>query len=235
MLIIFDLDDTLIDTSACITPIKLNQALYRMIEAGCEILDVSSCFKKLLEFNDKSNSAKEALEKFIEFMGFKKKFLQIGVHEVYSTPYQGIKINPVEGALELLLNLKGKCFFALVSMGKLEQQMSKLEKAGIDSSLFYKIFILEEGSKKKCYQELMEELRLLPSEVIVCGDRIPVDLAPAKELGCVTVHMKRGRGVLSQESGREVDFVITEPSQLQEIFFKISDGKIFNGVSSGNK
>ena len=235
MLIIFDLDDTLVDTTACITPIKLNRALYSMKEAGCDISDISACFKKLIEFNNKSNSAKEALEKFIECMGFEEKFLQIGLHEVYSTSPEGIKINPVEGAIELLLSLKDKCFLALVSMGKLEHQMVKMEKAGIDSTLFYKIYILEEGSKKKCYQELMEALSVLPSEVIVCGDRIPIDLAPAKELGCSTVHMKRGRGVLSQKSGDEVDFVITEFSQFQKILYEISEKKKINGVSSGNK
>lgn len=235
MLIIFDLDDTLIDTSVCITPTKLNRAITRMIETGCEMQDPVAAFKKLIEFNEKASSAKEALENFIEFMGFKKKFLQIGVHEVYSTPSEGIQINPVEGVLEFLSNFKGKCFFAVVSMGKLEQQLFKMEKAGIDSAFFYKIVVLEEGSKKRCYQEMMAELKLSPSEVIVCGDRISVDLVPAKELGCITVQMKRGRGILSQKLGGEVDFVVTDFFQFQEIFCKVSGWENFNGVSSGNK
>ena len=210
-------------------------ALERMLEAGCKIEDVSTCFKKLIELNNKSNSAKEALEKFIAIMGFEEKFLQIALNEVYSTLPEGIEINSVRGALDVLAELKESCFFAIVSIGKLEQQLFKMEKAGIDSSFFYKIFVLEEGSKKKYYQKLMADPKLLPTEVIVCGDRFLTDLAPAKELGCITVLMKRGRGILSQKSEVEADYIITELSRFQEIFYEINNRKKINGVSSGNK
>lgn len=235
MLIIFDLDDTLIDTSVCITPFKLVQALHSMVNEGCRIENFTAATEQLLAFDRSSNSAREALEKFVDFIGEEKKFLEIGIHEVYSTPVRDIEITPVKGAIQLLNAIKNRCFCALVTIGKQEQQILKIEKAGIDSAIFYKIFILEDVGKKKYYQSLMEELNIPPDEVIVCGDRIHTDLAPAKELGCVTVHMRRGRGMLSRGLEDCVDFVITDLSQFEKIFLEVSNRKKLNGVSSDDK
>ena len=79
----------------------------------------------------------------------------------------------------------------------------------------------EEGSKKEAYQEIIENISISPSKVLVIGDRIPVDLAPAKELGCKTVHVKQGRGVHSQGSEEAVDFAITGLSQLMGVYLKL--------------
>lgn len=201
-----------------------------MIEEGCVLQDESAALKLLLDLDREALSSKEALQKFITLQGLSDQYYHIGLKEIYDTMPEGIVIKAVEGAIETLLKLKGKSFLALVSIGKLEQQLFKMEKAGIDSSFFYKIFILEDQDKKKCYKQLVEELELAPSEVIVCGDRIATDLAPAKELGCVTVHMKWGRGRRKQGLEEKVDFTITSPMQILDIFRKVKSEIIFNGV-----
>ena len=107
--------------------------------------------------------------------------------------------------------------------------MLKLKKAGIDSSLFCKILILEKKNEKKyCYESLIQELNLSPGDVIVCGDRIPIDLVPAKQLGCKTIHMKKGRGLHTAGSEREVDFTITHLSQIGKVLADLSNKPSFN-------
>lgn len=216
MLIIFDLDDTLVDTSAFITPAKLEKALASMMRAGCALENKEKSLSLLLDLNANSLSSKEALKKFISIQGVPENFYSIGIQEVYDSFPHESTVRPIEGAIETLSTLYKENYLTLVSVGKEAQQLFKLEKAGIDSSFFYKIFISEERNKKKYYQLLMEELKLSAEEVIVCGDRVEVDLTPAKEMGCTTVHMRRGRGTCEQE-GVRVDFSITQPIQLLDI------------------
>jgi putative hydrolase of the HAD superfamily len=228
LLIIFDLDDTLIDTSGCITPVKLEKALHCMVAEGLELVDFGRALELLLRLDRKSESAKSALEEFMEINDFDPKFLPVALHEVYSSFSDEIPVFAVEDAVEVLAVLSYDHKMAIVSVGKPELQMWKLKKAGIDSSLFCKILVLEEKNKKKYYEALIQELNLSPSDVIVCGDRIPIDLLPAKQLGCKTIHMKKGRGLHSVGSEREVDFTITHLSQISKVLADISKTPNFN-------
>lgn len=232
MLVIFDLDDTLIDTSGSITPAKLEKVIDFLIEQGCDLKDRESALSYLRSLDAVSPSAKDALKVFMRGVGTDEKLYLGACKEVYETFPAAETVKPFEGTLELLSGLRGEAFLALVSIGKLEQQIFKLEKAGIDSSFFYKIFVSEKGEKKKYYELIIEELGLPSSEVIVCGDRIATDLVPAKELGCTTIYMKRGRGVIEQNLGRFVDFAVTSPPEIMSIFRKIKNKTIFNGVQS---
>ncbi len=228
MFIIFDLDDTLIDTSACITPVKLERALQCMVEQGLELGDFEQALDLLLRLDSKSESAQSALEEFIEINDFDPKFLSIAVNEVYHVFREEIPVFPVEDAVEVLSSLSYEHKMAIVSVGNQELQMWKLKKAGIDSSLFCKILVLEEKNKKKYYEALIQEMNLSPKDVVVCGDRVAIDLTPAKQLGCKTVHMKKGRGIHSAGSEREVDFTITQLSQMGKVLFDISNKVSFD-------
>lgn len=230
MFIIFDLDDTLIDTSACITPVKLERALTRMVQEGMVIEDFSEALNTLLQMDQLSHSARAALEEFIEINGFDSRFLSFGLHEVYDKFSDDLPVFPVEEAIDVLSRLSCEHKLAIVSVGNLDQQLWKLKKAGIDSSLFCKIHILQERNKKEIYQSLIREMNVSPQEVIVCGDRIPIDLIPAKQLGCMTVHMKKGRGLYSSsiEQMHEVDFTITHLSQMQKVLLDISGKASFD-------
>ena len=228
MFIIFDLDDTLIDTSEFITPFKLERALYRMVEEGLELENFSIALDLLLQLDKKSESAKSALEEFVEINGFHEKFVPIALKEIYHVFSDETPVFPVADAVEVLSGLSNEHKMAIVSVGSLEFQMWKLKKAGIDSSFFCKIFILEERDKKKYYQSLIQEMNLSPEEVVVCGDRIAIDLVPAKQLGCTTIHMKKGRGLYSLERAHEVDFTITALSQIKKVLLDMSNKVSFD-------
>lgn len=221
MLIIFDLDDTLIDTSACITPIKLVDALKRMREAGLVLPDWEKAEKMIRQLDETKESAKETLIEFLEIHGAEKKFLEIGLKEVYENLSLDMPILPVEGALELLEDLKVEHDLAIVTHGKEERQLAKMKKAGIDHTLFCKIVATEHPNKKSHYQTLMQEREISSREVLVLGDRIAGDLLPAKELGCKTIHVKRGRGRHQSGSRQNVDYAITQLGDVKEILREI--------------
>src|SRR5690606_4017504 len=97
-------------------------------------------------------------------------------------------------AKEILKGFAKEHTLAIVTGGHPPFQMQKLEKAGIDRSLFSKIAIPEDSIKKPFYEALIREFSVGPKEALVCGDRIAMDLVPAHALGCQTVHMRWGRG-----------------------------------------
>jgi putative hydrolase of the HAD superfamily len=217
-LIIFDLDDTLVDTTGSITPVKLEQALAKMVEAGLQAGDFQEALETLKRLDMASESASQTLLEFLEIINADKKYFEIGEAEVYGPLPSDIPVFPLEQVLEVLEELGAQHQLALVSMGKPDQQMLKLKNAGIDSTIFSKIIISESRDKKPHYKTILEELGFTPTQTLVCGDRIKRDLSPAKELGCITVQMQWGRGLSSPSHGsQDVDFAIRKLSQIKDI------------------
>ncbi len=225
MLIIFDLDDTLIDTTGSIIPVKLKLALSKMIAEGLEVSDPAAALIALQQCNDESETTAQTISKFVFNLKADKKYSSIGIDVACGELPPEIKIFPLEQAQEVLKELATWNQLSLVSMGKTSQQLLKLEKAGIDSTLFSKIIISEGPDKKPHYQKILNELEVRPERTIVCGDRIQTDLTPAKELGCSTVHMKWGRGgrLSEKNPSHDVDFTIRNLRQIREVVIEIDD------------
>lgn len=223
MLIIFDLDDTLIDTTGSITPVKLEQSLTKMVEAGLQVGDFQEALTILKRLDTKADSASQTLLEFLEITNGDKKYFDIGYAEVYGPLPQDFPVYPLDQALDTLFELSREHQIALVSMGKPDQQMLKLKSAGIDSTIFSKIIISEDRDKKPHYKTILEELGFMPSQTLVCGDRVKRDLSPAKELGCITVHMQWGRGLsslltaLPHYIAQDVDYSVKKLSQIKDI------------------
>ncbi len=217
MLIIFDLDDTLVDTSGCITPFKLEDALNRMIQEGLSIPNFSEALELLIRLDRSAESSRRSLAEFLEILDADLRFLDVGVKEIYENISSDFSIVPLEGANEILNDLSSGHQLAVVTIGKHHQQMAKLKKAGIDSGIFSKIIVSEASNKKVHYQALADELGYAAGEIVVCGDRIPIDLAPARELGFRTVQMRWGRGLNSMGFRSDVDYTISSLKELKEI------------------
>lgn len=218
MLIIFDLDDTLIQTTNSVTFPRIANAVNKMAEAGLTLPDLASAIAELQEINSSSNSAEEALRVFLSRYNADSRFFQIGWNEIYHTFDDDSPVLPSEGAQTVLSELAKNFQLALVTRGEEITQMCKLKNSGIDSALFSKIIICASVSEKlSAYQQIIREAQVDPREVIVCGDRISVDLSPGKSLGCVTVHMLQGRGLLKRGAQEDVDFEITKLDELYPI------------------
>lgn len=211
MLVIFDLDDTLIETSKCLTPYYLKLAFSEMQQAGFE-----GDFKQLLSINKRALSAKNALYEFCS----EKKILERGLEALSSPLPDEIFLEIVPGALEVLEELQKNHTLALVTRGRADFQWKKLKKAGIQPGQFSKLVASDGPSKKLSYQTVLNELKVDPKDTIVCGDRVSVDLSPAKELNLFTVHFRNGRGLFQNEPNADVDFSIDRLNQLHEVFEK---------------
>lgn len=217
MLIIFDLDDTLIDTTGSVTPYQLERALHGMVDSGLTVGNFEEALETLLRMDLSSESSSQTLKEFLELVDGDPKLLAVGEKIVYGELPEDISVFPLEHASEVLEALKEKYLLALVSKGKPHLQLLKLKNAGLDSTIFSKIVISDQEDKKSSYKKVLEELNMTPDKTMVCGDRIKRDLEPAKELGCKTIHMLWGRGLVSTGASSNVDYTIRNLSQIKEI------------------
>lgn len=214
MLIIFDLDDTLVDTTGCLTHFLLEDALSRMCNKGLAVVSYEKALEALRALNLCRLSAREALEEFVSQHSGSREILETGMAALYDLQKVPCELKPLKGAQEVVKELSSAHTVCLVTIGKPLLQMDKLEKAGIDSACFSKILISEEPNKGDLYQSLLSEFEYVGKDVIVCGDRIARDLSPAKKHGCQTVLMRWGRGLQAKLPHLDVDREITSLSEL---------------------
>ena len=215
-MIIFDLDDTLIDTSGAVTPYKMKRCLEILCDLGLKISDFSKGYAELLEINRLSLRSKDALHSFILRQGGDPSWVEKVIPELSSPLPSDFPIPTTPSAKDILEECAVKHRIALVTGGHPPFQMEKLKKAGIEPSIFSKISIPEDSIKRPYYEALCKEFSKSPDDVIVCGDRILMDLIPARELGLTTVHMRWGRGLVNQTE-EWIDYSISDLRQLRKI------------------
>ncbi len=213
-MIVFDLDGTLIDTTGAVIPFKMELCLKKLETLGLPLVDFSSAYKRLMEINAKSLRSLDALKEFLIECSGEMAWISL-LKETLSSPLpDNFAVPTLPFAHEILEELSLTHTLALVTAGSPPFQREKLKKAGIEPGLFSKILIPEDCGKKPSYEALCKQF--LKKEVIVCGDRVEIDLLPAYELGFATVHMRWGRGLLNQTESW-VDYSICDLRELRNI------------------
>ncbi len=211
MLIIFDLDDTLIDTSRAITP-KRHRAVF-------ETLNLKG-WEHFIEINREATSSRQAFEIFFNKMGFSHGKLEKACSLLGELLPEDFEVPTTPGAQALIERLYPSHTLALVTLGNEELQLQKMKKAGIQPEIFSKLIVSSGPSKKQEYQKILVELGFSPEDSVVCGDRIAVDLTPAKALGFTTIHYPRGRGAGKTGNLEDVDFTITKLEDLERYLYE---------------
>ncbi len=192
MWIVFDLDDTLIDTSGSVTPFKLGEALRAMEKAG--LVSGPGAMEELVALNRVLPKTSASVRQFALKRGGGEAVVAAGLEALSSPLPDDFRVVLRPGAKEILDYCRTRHTTALVTMGYAPFQREKFKKAGLDESLFSTIAIPSDSIKKSIFQSLAERWKAPPREVVVIGDRIDLDLEPARELGFITVHVRWGRG-----------------------------------------
>jgi len=216
--VIFDLDDTLIETSKCITPLVLTAAFEEMRRAG--LMAPEHAVEDLLAINETALTARDALRVFTSLYPQKETFFKIGVDALSRPLEEKCLVEPVPHALFVLDRLAKHHKLALVTRGEEILQFKKMEKAGIQPKKFSKLIVSRASTKKGDYKAVLDHLGYLPEDGAVCGDRVPLDLSPAKELGLYTVHFRNGRGLYHDQPKESVDATIDCLTELEEVLAK---------------
>lgn len=188
-----------------------------MTEEGLDVGENTLAFNRLLSINQQAISSRQALTDFWKLYSNQVEILTSGLSTLKTPIPSDLPIDLVPGALECLDYVGNFCDLALVTMGDFNFQIAKMEKAGIQPARFSKLIVGKGSSKKSDYHRILEEFQSLPSDGIVCGDRVSIDLSPAKELGLFTVHFKNGRGKVHSKPVEDIDLSIKTLKELHEV------------------
>ena len=215
MLIVFDLDDTLIDTSGSIAPYKLRMLIDLLSKCGRLSQPAEDAYREILQLDRKMPASRDTIRLTLERYGAEE--LLSEALKIYSSPLpENFQIRTTPFAKKILLSLSRSHRLAVVTQGREAYQLEKLEKASLEPSIFCKINVVEDCQKKPSYEALSQEFLMGSESCMAVGDRILMDLAPACELGWRTVHMRWGRGRMCQNE-EWVGHSIHDLSELLEI------------------
>jgi FMN phosphatase YigB (HAD superfamily) len=172
---------------------KLSDALHSLIKAGLRVSSFQEAQKRLLEIDRTSPTIRATLTQVIQEQEGDPSLLDLALKEYYENISPGMIISPLPGAIDLLQWVSTRHLIALVSVGIPSQQIEKAKQAGIDLSLFDFVEFLSSPNKQPIYEKLIVQAGMPVDQVIVCGDKVQVDLVPAKAAGCTTVRILHGR------------------------------------------
>lgn len=221
--LIFDLDDTICDTTKTITPHALKEAAEAMIRNGlnCNVGQALKLRHKLLKENPRTNWFKE----LINVYGFSqqinaKELKEIGYDAFYKRDVKE-EIKAQHGAIELLNDCKKKFDLFLVTAGNQETQLQKINKLKI-SNYFIESYFADKklnNNKTECFNNILKNHDYKANECLVIGNRIDTEIKDANALGMYSCLIQYGSYKnLSCELALEVpNFIIQKFEQLYPI------------------
>lgn len=219
--IIFDLDDTLLDTSRLLVPQAEREACAAMIEAGLNG-DIEGCLKQRKNLI-KQNVRTHIFEAIIGQIGLKVSSKALDVADIgrrafYEREVENhISLEPE--VLQLLERMQAKYELFLVTAGSLKTQRQKVEILKIEKFFKKIIYVdLQSGeTKSKAFEEVSQLTGAPKLKILSVGDRIDTDIAVAKSLGMKACLVTRGEyAKLKPLSPLEVpDFQVGQVTEIE--------------------
>ncbi len=222
-MIVFDLDDTLIDTQGSVMPPLLRWILQEIQRQGHIFAHFEKALDHWYKLNQYARSAGKGFAEFAQMYHIPEPLCQFALQSLYHHPVFTPQVSPMEGSLDILEELSSEHTLALVSRGEASIQSKKMELAGIDTDWFDHLYFDPKACKKQFYSKILFKEKKRAQNALVCGDRIEADLSPAKQLGMKTVHIRSGRGLGNTGFKTHVDYTIVYLSELRNILYRLRD------------
>lgn len=187
MYLIFDLDDTILNTTRTLGRKQLAKVA-ALLRDGDNRLSEAQVYEQLLQLRENFCTGREAIVAVCSEFHIEDRLLEQALH-VYYHQVNPAGIEAMPGAAALLDELAGSSKLALVSIGKRDTQLAKMVVAGINAQLFHPC-IITEADKGRAYLEVASAWHLSGAalaDVIVIGDRYATDIEPAQRIGFRTI------------------------------------------------
>lgn len=193
--IIFDLDDTLIDSE------RIYQSLYQDLGIDLKLLSQARNEVKSL-LGDGHVSARNRLLYFKRYLELKKEFsteVLLSLMDTYERKMvEQVKLNLQQTKnIEYLQNLSKKFKLGVVTNENLRTQSLKVLCLDPKQNIFNFILTSEEVGFEKPHSRIMDQalsLAQVPSQyVLAIGDSIKKDLNPYRERGCKVIGSRQFR------------------------------------------
>jgi FMN phosphatase YigB (HAD superfamily) len=223
--VIFDLDDTLYDCLGQRVPVTHRYAAQAMVEAGLKA-DTEAvyrarmrafCIDPMLRYIDAEVTRHFGAENPEEIS-------RIAREAYFNCPVGKLMLFP--GSLPLLrfLAKRGVRNF-IVSFGEPRIQHAKVKALGLDGEpSVEKIYFADRNNvltKEAAFRKIQKRTKLMPSEILIVGDRPAREIRAGRELGMHTVRLRHGEFKFQKPMGpeEEPDYVIRNISEVKKLPF----------------
>lgn len=194
-LVIFDLDDTLINTSKFYSDIKevfLNSDYFSLLNRS----DLEKRFERIEAKNipiwDHSvlRYKKTMFDLYTELVEEKvikrSNELELHINDIGDFLLKGSTPDILSGAIELISSLKDHCTQIIVTRGDERHQQRKIKSKGL-SKYFNKVAVVP-TKNAAVYLEQITKMGFTPEQTWIIGDSKNSDIKPAVEIGANAIH-----------------------------------------------
>lgn len=189
--LIFDLDDTLMDTFGQLVPEAHRQACLSMQKAGLDVpLEVLLEKRQALLRTFPRGEVNRLLAQ--AFDCHDEQVIQAGIDTYFNPAFD--RLEPFPGVREMLLRLRQHYALFLLTSGIPEAQRRKVEAlqfAPYFQELLYAP-LNQDRAKYHAIRDLAHRYQYAFGETVVIGDRITNEIVAGNQLGCYTIWIQQG-------------------------------------------
>lgn len=224
--VLFDIDDTLYDTSLQMSEARLN-AVKAMIEAGLPA-NVEIAYRVLEDIvKEYGRHYNQQFDRLSERLGLKwnPRVIAAGVTAYRET--SSVYLKPYSDTVPTLLKLRESGYqLGIVSEGRAVKQWQKLIQLGIQH-LVNRVLISEEVKKDTVTPEMfklvLKELDASPEETVFVGNQLDTDILCANKAGIISVRMRKGEHRVEEPKSSEMapKYEISKISEIFDVLKKL--------------
>ncbi|PIU00645.1 MAG: hypothetical protein COT74_03700 [Bdellovibrionales bacterium CG10_big_fil_rev_8_21_14_0_10_45_34] len=214
--LIFDLDDTLLDTTKYILPEAHKVVCNFLIEAG----KIDS-FKSFAQLHTEYRTT-GTLQNLLEFLAHRLSLSDSQIERsenLFFTFFDSSTVKLKAHAKEVLSDLHGRFDLHLLTSGNFETQEKKVAALGI-AELFATVNICKRGANSKAQHfSRIASIYSAPSRVVSIGNRMSTDIVPAKLNGLKGIWVRYGEHAHEVESqfNEKPDVVVEDLKEIPQL------------------
>ncbi len=222
--LVFDLDDTLMDTFGTLIPEAHRQACLSMQKAGLDV-PLEALVKKRWELIEAHPRA-EINALLAEYYGcHEKQVIQAGIDTYFNPDFE--RLEPFPGVPEMLLNLANDYTLFLLTSGIPAAQQRKVKALNL-APLFKDVLyapLHQEQAKLHALKSLCKDYDLKPEQLAVIGDRITNEILAGNQLGCFTLWIQQGEclGIVPETPEETPDATTSTILEVPKILAQLKD------------
>jgi len=191
--VVFDLDDTLFDTTGQLMEPAHREAAQAMIDAGLEAPLEALVTLRLELGRSRVGEDTNVLAAGAYGHGPDSPVVEAGRSTYFKRRID--RLDSFPGTEPLLSSLHERCRLLLLTTGDPGTQRKKVELLDIAQWFEDMVFVpLDQADKFAAMRSLLRFHELEPARVVVVGDRIDREIQAGRRLGTWTIRMTRGEG-----------------------------------------
>lgn len=198
--VVFDLDDTLFDTTGQLMEPAHREAAQAMLDAGLAA-PLEAVVALRLELG-RTHVGEDTNVLVARAYGHEADSPIVAAGSSTYFKRRIDSLEPFPGTEPLLASLHGRFRLLMLTTGDPGTQRKKVELLQLGRWFEDMVFVpLDQADKYGALRSLLRYHRLEPSRVVVVGDRLDREIQAGRRLGTWTIRMARGEGEFSRPSG----------------------------------